>query len=714
MDIEKFERLISNSEKRLTELSRKKIFFVSNLIKGGLLQDKNILEKNAEFFPDNVEDIFNLLITSDFVQNYSFPALVDFRKTVELYKNSSLPENERISSAFLMSRVNFMGTDGIRGKVALDVEDDFLVDLILKNAFTPQLVEICAFSFANLLIEQDVLKENDTVVFGNDGRDRATGGKLKNAVIDGFNRAKVNVYDLGIIPTAFVPYQILKKGLRAGAVLTASHNPSNQNGIKIFFDGKKLLPEGEFGDYVLSAHMYYYCTQDKLPQKSGSVTIAENVLDESEKFVLSVLPKNTPDLLKDIVVVFDSANGAFTDTGKRVLNTLNVNYTSVNEVPDGANINRSCGVAELEGHGLFSAEGYNGYIPFVKEVFDIGRKNEPGKVYGIALDGDGDRGFLLYYDKEKDCIHPINGDKCGYILAEYFIKIKNLNPKDYYFVSTIESDLMTASSAGKVLGLNTKIVSVGDKWICNFKEGALLVGLEISGHLIFPISFKNDSGAEVTLLSGIGLLTGLMSLAAIKSLGLSPERAVKPFEPGISKTYYVFFVDKSKFYRNSNIWVKDCELIQNEISKFINEGLLSSDTELVFEGKEDPNILYVNIVNTEGLRGCIFIRNSGTEDKIATYVQGENELKEVLFYLGSVIRDNHISLMKNRDREEYKYETFIYTTLKRQKEIGFREMKTAMEKKMQYIINESDLFSVVYGLKKEGKIKFENKIIRLA
>lgn len=712
MDIRKFELLILRNEEKLTILNQKKIFLISNLLKGGLLQNKEILEQNATFFSDDDKNVITLLLNSDFIINYPYPILVDFAKTVDLYKNSSLPENERISSFFLMSRINFMGTDGIRGKISLEETDDYLKDFKSKNIFTPELIENCIFSFANLLLSKKVIRENDTVCIGDDGRDRITGGKLKGALIDGFLRANIHVYDLGIVPTAFVPYQILKKGFKAGAVLTASHNPSNQNGIKFFLDGKKLLPEGELGDFTLSALIYHHYLQKTLPEKRASVSVSESIMAESTDFILSILPQNITHLLQDSVIVFDSANGAFIGIGAKVLHALQLDYTSVNSLPDGHNINKNCGVAELEGHDIFPAEGFDTYIPFIKEIFSLGRKNKPGKVFGISLDGDGDRGYILHYNKEKDCIYVINGDKCGYILAEYFLKFRNINPEKTYFVTTLESDLMTTSSVKEKLGIKTKIVSVGDKWICNFDEGELLVGVEVSGHLIFPIEFVNDLNQKVKLLSGNGLLTSLMVLAAIKELNLSTERIFLPFEQGISKTFYVFFIDKSKFYRDSTVWIKDIELIKNEFSKLIKNREVNSDTKLLFEQKEDPNVLYINIVNTNGLQGCIFIRNSGTEDKIATYVQGKKEIEGILYNIGKVLNNNHSLLMKNKDRLEYKYEIFIDNILHKQAEIGVQELKDSIEQTMNCVINENDLFNVLYGLKKEGKIKLENQIIK--
>lgn len=713
MDQLKFQQFIVDHEDRLKRLKKKEVLIIGSLSAGGLLDDIKHAEKNAKLFNENQTNAFKALLTSQFLNDYAYPVLIDFEKAIDLYENSDQEEMQKIETAILMSRVNFMGTDGIRGKVVLETKENFIDDLLADNVFSPDLVETTSFSFAKILSENGMLKAGDTVVIGNDGRDLAYDWKINQAVIDGFNRASLDVLDMGIVPTAIVPYKMLQKGYHGAAMITASHNPSNQNGIKFFIDGKKLLPEGACGDYVLSAYMYKYCLLESLPPQNGSLTNAKNVVEESATFVLDVLPDNISEILKDTTLVLDAANGSFADISEKVLNTLGIDWTTVNEAPTGANINRSCGVAEIEGTERFEGSGYDGHITSVKKIFDKGRVADAGKVFGIALDGDGDRGFLLYYDKPQDCIHVIDGDKCGYILSDYFIKTKNLNPKDYWFISTIESDIMTATSAEEILGLNKKIVSVGDKWICNFTEGNVLVGLEISGHLIFPISIKTDVNTQVSMLSGVGLLTGLMSLVAIKGLDLSPQKIVEPFEPGVSKTKYVFFVDKTKFYRNSIVWAKDSDLIKETVERLKTEGVLSNDTKLVFEDKEDPNVLYINIVNDNGLLGCIFMRNSGTEDKTAVYVKGKNSIKEALYGLSQIVQNNHLSLLKNENRIEYKYEAFILKVLNKKTEISFAEIKQSLESDTGTSINESDLFSVVYGLKKEGRVVLENNVLKL-
>jgi phosphoglucosamine mutase len=699
-----YAEIIGKHKGRLRSLREKKILLIADCIKGGLLDDPAFVQKNSEFFTDADILTFTKLLCADIFDAYPHPALIDFRKALDVYRTTDVPEDECIKTALLMSRVNFMGTDGIRGKVVLEPSKDCLCALLQDNAFSPALVETTSFSFGVVLIEQGVLGEGDTVVIGNDGRDLAYGWKLNRAVIDGFGRARLNVLDIGIVPTALVPSTMLRKGLRGGAMLTASHNPSNQNGIKFFIDGKKLLPEGPLGDYALSSRMYTYSRLLPLPEKRGSAVHAEVVARDGERLILSALPENAAALLKETILVLDTANGAFSEIAAKVLDTLGVTYSTKNETPTGANINRGCGVAEIEGTERFEGGEYNVHIPFVKELFDKGRVNEAGKVYGIALDGDGDRGFLLFYDKENDCVHVIDGDKSGYLLAEYLIKVKNVDPKGRWFISTIESDLMTAASAEKELGLRTKVVSVGDKWIGNFSEGPILVGVEISGHLIFPIRFKNEAGSEVTLLSGIGLLTGLMALIAIKALRLEPAKIIEPFEPGLSHTYYVYFVDKAKFYRNSALWAADCALVRTEVEAFKKSGALPASTKLTFDEKEDPNVLYATLRNGDGLLGCVFMRNSGTEDKASIYVKGRREFGAALLALGALAQEHHIGQMKNERRIEYVYEKLILNALQKNAETGFADIKVALEKETKSSISESDLLSVVHGLRKEGRV----------
>jgi len=94
------------------------------------------------------------------------------------------------------------------------------------------------------LIEEGILKADDRAAAGSDGRDAANNRAYEKAMCEGFLKQGLKVDLLGTLPTPYVPLYMLENGIRGGAMLTASHNPANQNGIKFFLDGRKLLPEG--------------------------------------------------------------------------------------------------------------------------------------------------------------------------------------------------------------------------------------------------------------------------------------------------------------------------------------------------------------------------------------------------------------------------------------------------------------------------------------
>ena len=704
MEYSKFKKLMVLHKEILDSLVSRKVFLVSDIPGGGLLDNMEMLDRNAKYFREEDSEIFTTLIRSKFLLNYNMPVLINFSKSIGFYSETPSGKNS-IESSLMLSRINFMGTDGIRGKIDVNKSKTYLHDFLTENILGFQLIENCSYSFASMLMDEKLLKKNDIIIIGNDGRDRTTDGKLNEAMANGFTAHGLNVNDIGVVPTPFVPQQILKRSLTAGAVLTASHNPSNQNGIKFFLDGKKLLPEGRIGDYTLSA--YIYDTYVNKPEFScrGSYSKVDSINREGMEFLISVLPEDLSAKLEKSVIILDTANGAFTEMAEMTLEKLGLEYISVNDIPDGYNINRNCGVAELEGHKSFSAGEIDFCIPLIKKMFYTASKNTKNDVFGISLDGDGDRGFIAYYDRTKDAVFILDGDKCGFILAEYYIKCIHKAPKEYYFVSTIESDIMVSYSASETLGLNTRIVSVGDKWISTFEKGKLLVGVEVSGHIIVPVVFTNDSGEEVTLLSGNGLLTALMTLTAIKTLDLPPKRILNPFAPGILKTFYCFFIEKDRFYRGSSVWKDDRKIIEAEINKAAVQKKRAFSVKVVFEEKEDINVLYANIFIGKKLAGCIFSRVSGTEDKIAVYVQGMRTMENELYAVGNLINKNHFDKMKNKTRFEFECGEYIIAELKKSNKTSIVELKKNVERLMNMSIDQNDFFGVIHAIKKEERIK---------
>ena len=171
------------------------------------------------------------------VNAYSLPALVDIDKAASL-----LPENpteEDCQKILKLSVFTFMGTDGMRGKVSVEKFSylQALQKYTNENLITIPLLELSVAAFVRMLKETGRKLQ---VCLGNDSRDKATNWALVTALKNAFLKNGVQLTDLGVAPTPYVPQYMLANGIQGGAVLTASHNPSNQNGIKFFFDGLVL------------------------------------------------------------------------------------------------------------------------------------------------------------------------------------------------------------------------------------------------------------------------------------------------------------------------------------------------------------------------------------------------------------------------------------------------------------------------------------------
>ncbi len=694
---------------QLNGLLQRKVFFITNFSDGGLLQDKLKVEYNSSCFKDEELEILTNLIKSSFFNDYKCPVIIDAVKAMTLCKKMDGSSDEKERKALSYSRISFMGTDGMRGKVVTECNGDYLSAFIYRNVLMPEIIKLASYSFGRMLSHSGEITYGDTICVCNDGRDITTGWKLRDSMIDGFHASGQRVLDLGIAPTPIVPFKMLKSGMTAGAVLTASHNPSNQNGIKFFFQGKKILPEGIYGDYSLAAWMYYYFLRGVPKGEPGTLYQSlENV--EFTKLILSALPGNAGNLLKNTFIILDNANGAFAELSVQILNKLNLDYLCVNEKPVGNNINKSCGVAEIEGHEEFSASDCNSSIRVISELFSQGRCRD-GDTFALVLDGDGDRGFVLYYNRKKDRIQVIDGDKSGCLLAEYFLKSGRVPGSDAAFLVTVESDIMTSYYAANNLGLKTKVVSVGDKWICNYNEGELFLGLESSGHLIFPVPFNNDKGEEVFLHAGNGLLSSLLTLTAVKALGLSEDRIAIPYVPGYSGTFYTYFVDKSLFYRDSRIWNQDREIITKSYEKLKKTNSQFKNSSLVFGIKEDVHMLYASIIKDKLLFAAIFCRNSGTEDKISVYIKCQKKFEHLLYPVGVNLNRNHIERMKNRNSIEFEYETAILAEIPPNDKVLIPGMKQILENRFSRKISDSEFSGVLYGLKKEGRIIFDSNSI---
>ena len=358
-----------------------------------------------------------------------------------------------------MSRL--FGTDGVRGLV-----NEFL---------TPELAYHLGRAAASYF-GQSV--ERPTFLIGRDTR--ISGGMLENALASGICAVGGDVIILGEAPTPAIACLVRQKGCTAGVVISASHNPYPDNGIK-FFDGNGFkLPD------AVEDEIEKLCTasaDDCLPRPTdgdiGRITYHQDWVEEYVNFVVS-----TSDTLTGLKVVYDGAHGAASYVGPKILRQLGAEVVAINVEPTGTNINDNAGSTHLE--GLQEA--------VLRE----------GAQVGIANDGDADRCLMV---DEKGQV--LDGDQimllCGLHLKEQG------KLKDNMIVGTVMSNI-GFHKAAKELGMQTCSTAVGDRYVLEkMLADGYSIGGEQSGHVIF-LDYNS---------TGDGLLTAVQTLSIMKEKGKS-------------------------------------------------------------------------------------------------------------------------------------------------------------------------------------------------
>lgn len=328
--------------------------------------------------------------------------------------------------------------------------------------------------------------ENPYMVVGKDTR--ISGDMLEGAIIAGITSLGVDVYLTGVVSTPGVAYLIRDLKAQGGIMISASHNPVEDNGIK-FFNSKGLKLTDKMEGQIEKA---YFQSHDDLPRPvGGDIGRVYRVEDSIHRYI-QFLKKSISADLKGLKVVLDCANGALYQIAPLLFEALGAEVITLNGNPDGKNINVNCGSTHPEVvRGALLSQG--------------------GDV-GFTFDGDGDR--LIAVD-EKGSI--LDGDKIMIICGNY-LKEAGLLKKDT-IVSTVMSNLgMDLAAQG--LGLKVKRTQVGDRYVLEeMLNEDYNFGGEQSGHIIFLNHNTTGDGAltalqltEVLIRSGKPLseLAGLM------------------------------------------------------------------------------------------------------------------------------------------------------------------------------------------------------------
>ena len=352
----------------------------------------------------------------------------------------------------------YFGTDGIRGQVnEYPIRSDFIFKL--------------SFSLSEYLNSVNGTKSKKKVLIGKDTR--ASCRMIESSLISGFTAAGIDCITIGEVPTPLVSFLTRHLNCELGIMISASHNPYFDNGVKLFkSNGTKLTDSEELKiEKILknTCDLNYCCAK-----KIGTEIKYKSAFIEYTKSIKKIIPKNIK--FNNLKVVMDCANGSASEIAPKIFKELNINTITMFNKPNGKNINSGCG-------SLFP---------------DILKKNVllNNADIGFAFDGDADR--LIVIDERGNLI---NGDKILAIVGSSLQKQDKL--KGQGLIATKMSNYGLKDYLKK-RDINLFECEVGDRYVIEeMKKRKCNLGGEQSGHIIFS-DFSSTGDA---LLSALQILT---------------------------------------------------------------------------------------------------------------------------------------------------------------------------------------------------------------
>ena len=346
----------------------------------------------------------------------------------------------------------YFGTDGIRGKAN---ESPMSPDFVLK------LGQAIGIHFKHSSLNPRILIGKDT---------RRSGYMLEQALSAGICSVGVDVDFLGPLPTPGIAYLTRGMRARAGIVISASHNPYYDNGIKIFSHTGFKLPDA--AEEELEQLLKRTPILDDFPtaMKIGRAKRIDDAIGQYAVFLKEQFPKHLT--LEGLRIVVDCANGAAYKVAPKVFEELGAELFVVGNEPNGQNINHQC--------GALHPEKVQNLVSLYKA--DI----------GLAFDGDADR-LIVVDDKGK----IVDGDQIMAISAQFYQKKKRLNKST--IVATVMSN-MGLDLAMKKVGVKVVRTKVGDRYVVDeMRRNGYNLGGEQSGHLVFADSSTTGDGVLAAL-----------------------------------------------------------------------------------------------------------------------------------------------------------------------------------------------------------------------
>lgn len=423
--------------------------------------------------------------------------------------------------------MSYFGTDGIRGQFGVfPITPDFLLRL--------------GFGTGQVLVRQS-LNKRPSVLIGKDTR--LSGYVIEAALQAGFNAAGVDVHMLGPLPTPAIAHLVKSFHADMGVVISASHNPYQDNGVKFFnHEGKKISDEMQnaINDQLTALVDDTNASFARLEGiKADTIGKNHRIADANGRYIEYCKGSFPYHLnLSNLKIVIDCANGAGYSVAPRVLQELGAKVIAIHNTPNGININDNCGSTH----------------PNVIQA----AVREHGADVGIALDGDGDR--IIMTDNQGNII---DGDGILYILA------KHLKPVGV--VGTLMSNVALELALVNQ-GIEFYRAKVGDRYVMQeLQERGWSIGGEPSGHILYLDKSR----------TGDAIVAGLQVLSCMVETGKSLRELVLDYTPFPQTLINVRLTQMSNPYDNDEL---------NAIFKKAEEELSDQGRLLIRQSGTEPVI----------------------------------------------------------------------------------------------------------------------------
>lgn len=383
-----------------------------------------------------------------------------------------------LSTSKPQNLAKIFGTDGVRGRAGSFLTPAFCIEL-----------GIAAGLYFRDLAKQKHIRSSNKILLGKDTR--RSGYMIENALVSALTSVGYDVIQVGPMPTPAIAFLTADMRCDAGIMISASHNPFDDNGIK-FFDrfGNKLDEKAEAQIEKIYHNKQLLAQNHKVGQEIGSSKRIDDVIGRYIVHIKNSFPKELS--LQGLRIVLDCANGAAYKVAPTIFHELGADVVVINNTPNGFNINEQCGA-------MHPQDLANEVLKYRADI-------------GFALDGDADR--LVVVDNMGKII---NGDILLGALGEYLHTIGELESNT--IIATQMSNLALEEFFAKH-NISLQRCDVGDKYVFDaMKQYGSNFGGEQSGHIIF-------SDYSTT---GDGLMSAIAVMALVLRKKTSSHQALNPF-----------------------------------------------------------------------------------------------------------------------------------------------------------------------------------------